>query len=78
MSGSGSEEHDPPAGETEETGSEAHGLQSPPPPGPAVPFYQGLGSELLLGEPGRQEAGRVEDGQEAGKGEDGQEAEPLE
>ena len=43
--------------------------------------------ELLLGEPGRQEAGRVEDGQEAGRvedgqeagrGEDGHEAEPLE
>ena len=59
MSGSGSDEEDPPAGETEETDREAQELQLPSAPGPAVPFYQGLVYELLLGEPGRQEAGRV-------------------
>ena len=87
MSGRGSDEEDLPACETGETDNEAQERQSPSPPGPAVPFYQGLVYELLLGEPGRQEAGRVEDGQEAGRvedgqeagrGEDGHEAEPLE
>ena len=65
MSGSGSDEEDPPACETEEMDSEAQELQSSSAPGPAVSFYQGLVYELLLGEPGRQEVGRVEDGQEA-------------
>ena len=49
MSGSGSDEEDPPAGEMEETDREAQELQLPSAPGPAVPFYQGLVYELLLG-----------------------------
>ena len=65
MSGRGSDKEDLPACETEETDSEAQERQSPLPPGPAVPFYQGLVYELILGEPGSQEAGSVEDGQEA-------------
>ena len=61
----GSNEKDPPTGEAEEKDREAQERQSSPPPGPAVPFYQGLRYELILREPGSQEAGRVEDGQEA-------------
>ena len=57
MKGRGSNEEDPPAGETEEMDREAKERQSPSPPGPAVPVYQGLRFELVMGEPGSQEAG---------------------
>ena len=77
MSGISSDEEEPPAGEMEETGSEAQELQSPPPPGSTAPFYQGRGSELLQGEPGCQEAGRVENGQEAEPAEEEREASPA-
>ena len=52
MSGSGSNNEDAPACETEETDSDAqelHESQSPALPEPTVPYYQGLLYELLLG-----------------------------
>ena len=73
MSGSGSNEEDAPAWETEETDSETHESQSPSPSGPAEPFYQELAYELLLGGPDCQEAGWGEDGREDEPGEEGQE-----
>ena len=77
MGGSGGGEEDPPPGETEEADREAQEIQSPPPPGQAVPVHQGLGPELLHGEPDGREAGRVKDGQEAEPGGEEQEALPA-
>ena len=61
MKGHGSHKEDPPAGETEEIDGEAKERQAPSPPRPAVPVYQGLRVELVLGETGSQEARRVAD-----------------
>ena len=77
MKGSGRDEEEPPAGEMEEMDREAKERQAPLPPRPAVPVYQGLRVELVLGETGSQEAGRMVNGQVTEQLEEEQEERPT-